>query len=360
MAEDFGDKTEAPTPKRRQEAREEGNIARSPDLTAAAVLLGALVLLQWQGQELGTALREVAERLLSAESLRDSNPWAVGDLILSAAAVTARAMAPLVLGVAIVAICANILQVGFFLNTTRLRPNFKSLNPVNGLKRIFGGGNGWMGFVMSLAKVLLVGTVGYSAVHGRMGEIVGMQTLSILAIFQSAGDLLYSIALRMAMLLLVLAILDYAWQRFQHERKLRMTKQQVKEELKRMEGDPLIRARRRQIAQQRAAQRIRAVVPTADVVVTNPTEYAVALKYQEGEMTAPKVIAKGRGFVAQNIRQIAIENGVPILERPPLARALWRTVEVGQEIPETFYAAVAEILAYVYELTGRVSRRVSA
>ena len=159
------------------------------------------------------------------------------------------------------------------------------------------------------------------------------------------------------MLLLVLAIIDYAYQRFKNERDLRMTKQQVKEEMKRMDGDPLIKQRRRQLARQMLEQKIKKDVPTADVIVTNPTHYAIALKYDADKMGAPRVVAKGKDFLALKIREIAIENGVPILERPPLARALYKTVEVGQEIPERFYSAVAEILAYVYELSGKIKSK---
>lgn len=355
MADEFGDKTEAPTPKRRQEAREQGNIARSPDLTAAAVLLGSLLLLQWQGPSLVAALRAVAEQVFSADVLADHDPRSVSGLLTGVGGMIARAAAPLLLGIALVAILANLAQVGFFFSPKRLEPSFKALSPLNGVRRILGGGNGWMQLAMNLAKVLLVTVVAYSAVHGRILEILTVQTLSFTQIFGLSGEIIYAIALRLAIVLLVLALLDYLWQRYRVERKLRMTKQEVKDELKKMEGDPLIKQRRRQIALQRAMQRIRTAVPTADVIVTNPTEYAVALKYEDG-MTAPRVVAKGRGYIAQTIRQIALENGIPILERPPLARALWRTVEVGQEIPEQFYAAVAEILAYVYELTGKVKR----
>jgi len=156
-----------------------------------------------------------------------------------------------------------------------------------------------------------------------------------------------------------LAILEYAYQKWRIEQELKMTKQEVKEEMRRMEGDPKIKQRRRQIALQMLTQRLKKDVPTADVVVTNPTEFAVALKYDADTMHAPRVVAKGQGLIAQRIREIAIASGVPILERKPLARALYKLVEVGQEIPEQFYSAVAEILAYVYELSGRVRKKAS-
>jgi flagellar biosynthesis protein FlhB len=323
------------------------------------VLLGALVLLQVFGGDVVTAVRAVTEEILSLEVLSNHDARSVGGLLVGVGVVMARAMAPLLLGVALVAVVVNIAQVGFVLNSKRLQPNFKALSPANGLKRLFGGGAGWMKLAMNLTKVSLVGIVAYSAVHGRLDQIVTVQQLSFLQIFGLSAEVLYSISMRLAVLLLVLALLDYLWQRYSTERKLKMTKQEVRDELKKMEGDPLIKQRRRQIALQRAMQRVQSAVPQADVIVTNPTEYAVAIRYEQ-DMTAPKVVAKGRGFVAQKIREIAVANGIPILERPPLARALWRMVEVGQEIPEQFYAAVAEILAYVYELTGKVQRRATA
>jgi len=199
--------------------------------------------------------------------------------------------------------------------------------------------------------------VAYSALHDRMAQVVMAQELGYLQILGLGASLVYSIGIRVGVALLVLAILDYVISRYQLEKQLKMTKQEVKEEMRRMEGDPKIKQRRRQIAMQIANQRLKKDVPTADVVVTNPTEFAVALKYDQGKMHAPRVIAKGRGAMAKRIREIAIASGVPILERKPLARALFKLVEVGQEIPEQFYAAVAEILAYVYELSGRAKPR---
>ncbi len=170
-----------------------------------------------------------------------------------------------------------------------------------------------------------------------------------------AGEVVFEVALRMALVLLVLGLIDYAYQRWRLEQSLRMTRQEVRDELKRMEGDPLIKQRRRQLQQQLAVQRINLDVPKADVVVTNPTEYAVALRYDEVTMQAPRVLAKGRDYLALRIRQVAEQHGVPIVQRPPLARALYATVEVGQEIPPQFYRAVAEVLAYVYRITGKAA-----
>jgi flagellar biosynthetic protein FlhB len=356
MADDYGEKTEAPTPRRRQEAREQGNIARSPDLTASVLIISAMVLLSWYGSGLVKALRALMAEMLSARALSNFDPAAVFISILSALRTVGGALAPLLVGAMLIAIIVNIAQVGLFFSTKRLQPNLEALNPVRGVSRLFSRGNGLVQLVMNLLKLTCVGLVAYSAIVARMEQIVQSQHRGYLQIFLLAGGIIYSIAIRIGVMLLILAIIDYVWQRRRREQQLKMTKQEVKEEMRRMEGDPLIKQRRRQIALQRVKQSIKKNVPTADVVVTNPTHFAVALKYDSDNMHAPRVVAKGADFIAQLIRETAAENGVPILERAPLARALYKMVEVGQEIPEQFYAAVAEILAYVYELSGKLQR----
>jgi flagellar biosynthetic protein FlhB len=356
MAEDIGDKTEAPTPRRRQEAREQGNIARSPDLTAAVLLLGMLMLLDWYGPGLVGALRLLLEQMLSLPALADNDVRGIGPTILRSALQVGGALAPVLAGVLVLAVGVNLAQVGLFFNSKRLQPRLEALNPLKGLGRIFRRSQTGVQLAMSVTKLLLVAAVAYSAVHERAAHIVAVQQLSLIQVFGLAAQLIYAIGIRIGVVLLVLAIIDYAYQRWRVERELRMTRHEIKEELKRMEGDPQIRGRRRQIQMHLAAQRLHRDVPSADVVVTNPTEFAIALRYDAATMRAPRVVAKGQGFLAQRIREIAVTSGVPILERKPLARALYKLVEVGQEIPEQFYAAVAEILAYVYELTGKVRR----
>ncbi len=360
MAENNGDKTEAPTPRRRTEAREQGNVARSQDLTAAILILAAMMLLNAFGPRLVTALKSILLEMLGPGSFADAGIGSAQDAMLRAVLLIAGALAPLLLGIAVIAILVNLAQVGLNFNPQRLAPNLAVLNPLRGLGKIFGGGRGFVRFFLDILKILLLGAVGYSAIHERLVQIVMVQQLSFLQIFLLGADVVYSIGIRIGLALLVLAIIDYAYQRWRVEQELKMTKQEVKDEMRRMEGDPKIKQRRRQIAMQTATQRLRKDVPTADVIVTNPTEFAVAIKYDQDEMHAPRVIAKGQGFMAQRIREIAIAAGVPILERKPLARALFKLVNVGQEIPEQFYSAVAEILAYVYELSGKAMlRRVS-
>jgi flagellar biosynthetic protein FlhB len=210
---------------------------------------------------------------------------------------------------------------------------------------------------MNLMKLTLIGFVAYSAVHNKLPFILSAQNLTFVQIFSLGTAVVYSIGLRIGMILLVLAIIDYAWQKWRTEQQLKMSKQEIKDEMRRMDGDPQIKSRRRQLAMQRIKQSLQKSVPTADVIVTNPTHFAVALKYDADTMNAPKVVAKGTDFLAQVIREIAIANGIPILERPPLARQLYKFCDIGQEIPEDLYGAVAEILAYVYEVSGKVRNR---
>lgn len=357
MADELGEKTEAPTPRKRQEAREQGQIARSQDLSSAALLVGAMVLLKAFGDDVVASLRLLMVQGLSAETLADGSPAAALDPFRSPLGQLAKSLAPMLVGGALLVVAVNLAQVGWAFNPKRLQPNLSALNPFKGIGRLFGKGRSPAQAVMGALKLVVVTMVAYSALHGRLPEVVAAQELGYLQILGVAAEVVYSIGLRVGVALLVLAVLDYALQRYRLEKQLKMTKQEVKEEMRRMEGDPKIKQRRRQIAVQLANQRLKKDVPTADVIVTNPTEFAVALKYDNGTMHAPRVIAKGQGHMAKRIREIAIASGVPILERKPLARALFKLVEVGQEIPEQFYAAVAEILAYVYELSGRARPR---
>jgi flagellar biosynthetic protein FlhB len=352
MAEDQGDKTEDPTPRRREEAREQGNVARSTDLTAASMLVGSLVLLNWSGGKIFGAMKAVVERMLSVNSLASVDSKSATDGLASMVFFMGAAMLPLMGGILVIAILVNVAQVGLHLNTSKLAPNFEALNPVAGIGRLFKS-QGPMKLVMGLLKMALVSLTAYSAVHSRMNQIVGVELLTFMQIFYLGAQLLYSIGLRVGLLLFVLALIDYLWQRRQIEQSLRMTKQEVKDEMRNMDGDPKLKQRRRQIAQQIAQKKLQKDVPTADVVITNPTEFAIALKYDSSTMHAPRVVAKGQGLIAKRIRELAIAAGVPILERKPLARALYKLVEAGHEIPEEFYSTVAEILAYVYELTGK-------
>jgi flagellar biosynthetic protein FlhB len=359
MPFDDGDRTEAPTPRRREEARERGQIARSTDLTSALLLLGGMLFLRWLGPSLiawlVASMRTHLDQPDPTVALRlDWRPLAasIGLTVLYAAG-------PLLIASCLLSIASNLLQVGFVFTTTPLEPSLDKIDPIKGFSRVFNMRSVFM-LAMSLVKLSLVGYVGYSAVMSRLPELMlamevdGSHLLALMAV------MCYDVGVRLGLALLVLALIDYAWQRWKHERDLRMTREQVKEEMRRMEGDPMLKQRRRRMQLAVALQHIRKHVPKADVIVTNPTEFAVALKYDAQSMSAPRVLAKGQDYLAQKIREIAAMYGVPIVERKELARALFKTVEVGQEVPEHFYKAIAEILAYVYELSGKAPKRRAA
>ena len=357
--EDAGEKTEAPTPRRRQQARERGQVAKSQDLTAAVALLGAMAALKIAAPGLLHDLAGLMQLLLgyrgpdlvSIDSMMTFGEFAAHVLVWTAG--------PLCLAFLFVALIVTLGQVGLLFTFHPLKPDIQKIDPISGFGKIFSM-QSLMRLLISVFKVLVIGTVAFLTIQSWLPQIVAMSSLDFLQIISLSGDLMYSLGVRLAAALLVLAIIDYIYQKYRHEQSLRMTRQEVKEEMRRQEGDPLVRERRRRVARQLAMQRMQMAVPRADVVVTNPTELAIALKYDPDTMSAPKVVAKGAGFVAQRIRKIAIEHGVPIVERKPLAQAIFKTCEVGQEIPPTFYKAVAEILAYVYELSGRSTAKASA
>lgn len=355
MPDEFGEKTEAPTPRRRAEAREEGQIPKSPDLTAALMLFGAMILLYMFAPRLLTMMKVLVENgLTGGAALAAGRTDNVGHIWSQSMRLAGQMVAPFVIGVLALGLIAGVIQVGFIVTIKPLAPRLSKISPLRGLKNLFSMRSA-MRAVMSVLKVAVVLAVAYFTIKQQMAAVISLIQLNSGAVLAAAATLVFDLALRIAAVLLIIALLDYLYQRWQHEKDLRMSKEEVKEEFKRMEGDPMIKQRRAKIARQLALQRIQMAVPGADVIVTNPTHFAVALKYDGDDMPAPKVVAKGADYLAARIRQLAAAHGVPIVERPQLARALYATVEVGQEIPEQFYAAVAEILAYVYRLSERRS-----
>lgn len=353
MAESGQEKSEAPTSRRRSEARNEGQVAKSQDLTAAVSLLFTMLLLYVFGYDTLMGMRHNLHLTLNGELV--DNPTQVGDvgtLVSTMMRVTITTIGPLILCMALVALVATVGQVGFLVTTKPLEPNFGKLSPLKGAKNLVNA-RAAMRLAMSLLKVALIGGVAALVILDDMPRVVSMSRLELAPLFAAACELVFVLALKLAALLLVLALIDYVYQRWQHEQDLKMTKQEVREEMKRMDGDPLVKQRRQRVAKQLAMQRINQAVPGADVIVTNPTHFAVALRYDSDSMAAPRVVAKGADFMALRIRQIAMTHDVPIVERKELARALYRSVEVGQEVPAEHYAAVAEILAYVYRISGQ-------
>ncbi len=349
------EKTEAPTPRRRAEARESGNIARSPDLTAAMMLLASILILYFLGRGVLGELKVALETLLTAaHATNPTRPDDVPATLAFAARALVAAGAPMVLAIGAVGLMVATGQVGVLFTLKPLQPKLSKLSPVKGAARLFDM-RAMVRLGMSVLKVIIIGAVAFLIIWDDLPWLLHIAELELVSAFAASCELVYALGLKLAALLLVLALLDYSFQRWKHEQDLKMSKQDVKEEMKRMEGDPQIKQRRARIARQLALQRVSAAVPAADVIVTNPTHFAIALKYDSDAMRAPKVVAKGADYLAARIRQLAAVHGVPIVERKPLARALYYGVDVGKEIPPEHYAAVAEILAYVYRVGERQS-----
>lgn len=353
MAETGQDKTEQATPRRKNEARNDGNLAKSQDLTAAIMLLAAIVGLQVFGLRVFSNMRNTVQTMLSGA--HTSNPARIDDLG-AIGAYSMRSMiamlTPLLLLVSVAGLVAVVGQVGFLITGKPLIPDPKKLNPIKGIQQMFSARSA-VRLVMSVGKFVIIGAIAGYVIYRDMEKMLHLAELTVVQAFVVSAQMVFHLAMILAILLIFLAVLDYWYQKWQHSKDLMMTKEQVKQEMKDMDGDPMVKQRRARVARQLAMQRMAQAVPNADVIVTNPTHYAIALKYDNGDMQAPKVIAKGADFMAMRIRQIAALNGIPLVERKPLARALYAGVEVGQEIPQEHYAAVAEILAYVYRLGGK-------
>ncbi len=353
MADDLGEKTEEPTPKRRQEARDEGNVAKSQDFSAAILLTVGTVAIWFAAMSMLGQGRIVLENILDGNTLIDPlRPEQAWDAVKYIAAAAMRVLLPFLLVCWLAGYIGNFLQVGWLFTMKAVRPKFSKLNPLKGFQRIFGI-SGLVKVTLDSLKVLIVVIVSTLTIYQYRETVILLPYLTILQSLSEIGWLLLDLAFRILAILFILGILDLVYQRWKHTKDMRMTKQQVKDEMKQSEGDPEIKRRRHQLQQQAAMQRIGSSVPKADVVVTNPEHISIAIQYDPDAMGAPRVVAKGADFLALRIRQIAMQHRIPIVERKPLARALYKDVGVGQEIPPDFYQAVAEILAYVYRLSGR-------
>ncbi len=353
MAEErYGERTEPATPRRRQEARERGHVARSQDLSSAAVLLGAIIALKWFGREMLAALSDLTRDVLGEVGRFEISATNVRAYGIVGGLAVGKVLLPLLLAVIAAGIGVNLLQVGFLFTTTPLEFRLDKMNPISGFARIFSY-RGAIRLVSVCLKMAIVGTIVWLTLRDHEEAFLSLMDMDVQEIVRYLLAIAWTLSIRVGIALLAFALLDYGYQRFQYELDLRMSRQEVQEELKRLEGDPEIKRRRRRIQRNLALQRMMAAVPKAAVVITNPTELAIALEYDPDQHDAPRVIAKGAGFVAERIRTIAGENGIPIVRKPDLAQVLFRTVEVGRTIPVELYKAVADILAYVYRITGR-------
>jgi flagellar biosynthesis protein FlhB len=352
VAEDTGqERTEQATQRRREETRKRGQVARSAEVNSAVILFSSfLVLLLFREHLLG-GFRDIITGYFMESAIIELTPDSTVSLLMSVMYRYFMIIWPVFVVIAAVGVAVNILQVGFLATGEPLAPKLDKINPLTGMKRLFSR-RSLETLLRDILKIVVVGWIGYSAVKGMMGEILSMAGSSAPQIIAFTGKSVFSIAMKILIGYVVLAILDYAFQRWDYENSMKMTRQEIREELKQSEGDPLLRARVRSVQREMARRRMMEQVPEAAVVITNPTEIAVALKYEAG-MPAPVVVAKGRNFLAEKIRSIASEHDIPIVENVSLAQALYKAVEIGRHIPEDLFTAVAEVLAYVYQLKGK-------
>jgi flagellar biosynthetic protein FlhB len=353
MADDLGQtKTEAPTQRRRDEAREQGQVAHSRELSSSLVLLAGLAALAMAAGTLGPGLLvQVRQSILLAGRFSELGPEQVQMLVGGTLGRALELLGFLFAAVFVVALAANAMQVGFQLTPGVLALHWERLDPAAGWSRLLSLNSGVMGFA-AIVKIVAVSVVAYWVVKGPLHHAGSIQEYTLVGILHVTWGTVVRLGLAVSATLVLIAAVDYVWQRWRLEQSLRMTKQEVKDEVKRDEGNPQFKARIRKLQRQAAQKRMLQDVPKATVVITNPTHLAIALRYERGSMPTPVVVAKGAGALAHRIAEIARGHSVPVLERKPVAQALFKTVKVGQQIPLALYQVVAEILAYVYKLRG--------
>jgi len=349
VADDSDDKTEAPTSHRLEKAREDGQVPRSKELTSILILVVGISVI-WIG---GEAFARRLSLILSAGLRFDHSIVNDSNLILSQIILLIKnaiyALLPLIIGVVIMAILAPLMLGGLVFSGKSLQFQFSKLNPLSGIKKLFSAQVA-AELVKAMMKALLMGSVAGFYLWHKWPDMMRLMTEAPVTAMASAMNIAGMCCLLVVLGIIPMVGFDVFWQIYSHIKKLRMSRQDIRDEFKQQEGDPHVKGRIRQMQRAAARRRMMADVPKADVIVTNPTHYAVALQYDENKMSAPKVVAKGSGLIALRIREIGTENRIPMLEAPPLARALYRHAEIGQQIPGQLYAAVAEVLAWVWQL----------
>ncbi len=355
MGEDSGEKTEEPTPHKLREAREKGQIAKSKEITGAALLFVSFFVLKAIAPDLWNKMAGLTQYCWT----QIGTPFSI-DMVISILNQTfffiLLIMAPLLIATFLVALILEAVQSGFLISFEPLSPSFSKLNPIEGIKKLFSMKQ-IVELFKSIIKMFVVVLILYYAIRDEYVIILQSQAMTLEALIAFTATLIMKVVIRVGMFYVVIALLDYFYQRYEYIKGLKMTKKEVKDEYKRLEGDPLIKQRQRDAARAMSQGRQMGAVPGADVVVTNPTHYAIAIEYKPNGMQAPLVVAKGERLFAREIIKTAEQHFIPIIENPPLARSLYKLTPVGGEIPPDYYQAVAEILAFVYNLKKKRTRR---
>ena len=349
-----GEKTEKATPKKRQDARKKGQVLKSQDVSAAlALLLLFLFLFIYAPMMLKGIfgfLTQTFEKNILIESLTIETVMQMySDTLKEMASV----LLPVMLVAVVVGVGSNYLQFGFLFTTESMKLDLKKIDPIKGIKKIISV-RAIANLIKSLLKISFIGTVTAIIIWVNLDEVLSLSFQSPWSTLGTVAKLTGLMGIAASLSLVVIALFDYLYERYEYEKQLKMSKQDIKDEYKNSEGDPKLKAKIKQRQREMAMRRMMQEIPSADVVITNPTHYAIALKYDDQNMDAPKVVAKGTDFVAQKIKLIAKENDVVMVENRPLARAMYDQVEIGQQVPEEFFKAVAEVLAYVYRIKRKI------
>jgi flagellar biosynthetic protein FlhB len=348
---DGQEKTEQATPKKRREAIEEGNVAKTRELPVALLLLVSILFMYYYS---GYVFNELEKFFYESwQTYRFSiNEDSVYYIVVQFTLKAMLIFLPLIAILLFLVIIGNVAQFGLIITGKAIQPKWEKLNPIKGFQNLFSKRT-LVELAKSILKIALVGVVAYFVVKGKLMDIASLIDADINFIIAFTGKLIFQVFFSVSLVVLIIAIFDFGYQKWQYEKDLMMSRSELKEELKQMEGDPLIRQRIRSIQREMARRRMMEEVPKADVVVTNPTHYAVAIKYDDKSDRAPKVIAKGQNLVALRIIEVARSHYIAVFQDPPLARLLYNTIDIGEEIPENLYKAIAEVLAFVYNLKKR-------
>ncbi len=351
-----GEKTEAATPKKKSDARGKGNVAKSTEVNSVVVLLSALVFLRFYVPFMGEALMDVMRRyiaLLDHDLLYANGIVPYMALIKDGVTLVIKIFLPVALIILLFGVTVNIAQIGFLFTLEPLQPKLSKINPISGFGKFFAL-KSFIEAFKNIMKLIIIGSVAYVTVKGEFATALraGNETVGGITVYLLL--LAYKVSMRIVLAMIILAIFDFVFQRYSHEKQLKMTKQEIKDERKNQDGNPEVKGRIRQLQREMAQRRMIEEVPKATVVVTNPTHLSIAIRYDELTMETPQILAKGADNIALKIREIATENKIPLVEDKPLARAMYDKVEPGDEVPIEFFNAVAEILAYVYRLQGKV------
>lgn len=344
-----GEKTEDATPKKREEARKKGQIARSVEVNSVLVLFAVFTGFKLYGPYVYEQASLFLQTWFVNLTLQDITIETTYRLFLACTLIFAKIMLPIMGTALLMGLAANYMQVGFLFTTETLNFNLNAINPISGFQRIFSK-RALADLVKSLVKIGLVGYIAYGFIVDQIAILPTMMQSDLRNVFSYVGQMTFTLVVKIGFVLAILAFMDFLYQQWEYSQNLKMSKQEIKDEYKQIEGDPKVKAKIKERQRMMAMQRMMQDIPKADVIITNPTHFAIALKYDIKTMGAPVVIAKGQDLIAKRIKEIAGEHGITIVENKPLAQTLFKTTEIGSVIPADLYQAVAEVLAYVYRL----------